>query len=77
MVIAWIVTLNAIKPFKNMAKDFMSLLVQKQKDNNRERKEIKYWNAYLNGKLIDSNNSIALLRHKWKNYKTVTFRSER
>ena len=72
MVIAWIVTLNAIKPFKNMAKDFMSLLVQKQKDNNRERKEIKYWNAYLNGKLIDSNNSIALLRHKWKNYKTVT-----
>ena len=60
-----------------MAKDFMSLLVQKQKDNNRERKEIKWWNAYVGDKLIDSNNSIALLRHKWKPYKNVIFRSQR
>ena len=60
-----------------MAKDFMSLLVQKQKDNNRERKEIKWWNAYVGDKLIDSNNSIALLRHKWKGYKNVIFRSQR
>jgi len=60
-----------------MAKDFMTLLVQKQQQNKRERKEIKYWNAYMGEKLIDSNNSVALLRHKWKTYKNVIFKAVR
>ena len=60
-----------------MAKDLMTLLVQKQQQNERERREIKYWNAYMGDKLIDSNNSIALLRHKWKTYKQVIFKAVR
>lgn len=35
---------------------------------------IKYWSAIHNGKQIDSNNSIALLRHKYGNsviYKAI------
>jgi len=55
----------------------MTLLVQKQQQNKRERKEIKYWNAYMGDKLIDSNNSVALLRHKWKTYKQVIFKAVR
>lgn len=34
---------------------------------NTERRQIKYWQAVQNGKVIDENNSIALLRHKYGN----------
>ena len=33
----------------------------------KERKPIKYWQAIRNNVVIDENNSIALLRHKYGN----------
>jgi hypothetical protein len=40
------------------------------------RKEPLYWQVYYGGVLIDENNSIALLRHKWKGQKVI-FKSVR
>lgn len=31
----------------------------------KERKPIKYWQAWQFGRIVDENNSIALLRNKW------------
>lgn len=40
-------------------------------------KPIRYWAAYKGNTLIDTNNSIALLRFKYKGVHGVTYRSVR
>lgn len=53
-------------------KDKLTTIVNKQR---HPRKPILYWTAHdKTGKVIDQNNSIAILRHKYGNsviYKTV------
>lgn len=41
------------------------------------RLEIKYWEAWHCGVLIDQNNSIAILRHKWRFSPGVIFKAIR
>lgn len=43
----------------------------------KPRKPILYWEAYFGNTCIDINNSIALLRHKYKGQPGVTFKGVR
>lgn len=40
-------------------------------------KPVRYWQAVQNGVVIDENNSVALLRFKWKNYPQTIFKAVR
>jgi hypothetical protein len=46
-------------------------------NSKRQNKPVLGWQALKNGVVIDSNNSIALLRFKWQSDKSVTFKAIR
>lgn len=43
----------------------------------RQNKPVLFWEAVQCGAVIDTNNSIALLRFKWKGVQGVTFKAKR
>lgn len=43
----------------------------------RQNKPVLYWEALQGKTVIDSNNSVALLRYKWQHDKTITFKAIR
>lgn len=46
-------------------RDKMTVLAYRLKDSKRVRKPIKYWQCWLNGQIVDENNSVKILRNKY------------